>query len=113
ASVIAHRSKATLQHQVFIYDQWPGGVYGSPAMAGARPAAPVAASWAVMQYLGETGYMRLAKVILDTTKRIRAGIEALPGLHIWGNPDASLMAFGSDDIDIMAVGDVMDDRGWH
>ena len=113
ASVIAHRSKETFKYQVFLYDQWPGGMYGSPAMAGARPAAPVAAAWAVMNYLGEQGYMRLASVIMETTKKLRAGIEAVPGLRIWGNPDASLVAFGSDTLDITAVGDVMDDRGWH
>jgi len=73
----------------------------------------VAASWAVMNYLGEVGYMRLAKVVWETTQRLRAGIEAIPRLRVWGEPDASLMAFGSTAIDIMAVGDVMDDRGWH
>jgi sphinganine-1-phosphate aldolase len=113
ASVIAHRDKGQLRHQVFIYDQWPGGLYGSPAMAGARAAAPVAAAWAVMNYLGEQGYMRLSSVVFDTTQKLRAGIAATPGLHIWGNPDASLLAFGSSEIDINAVGDVMDDRGWH
>lgn len=113
ASVIAHRKRDTLKYQMFLYDQWPGGMYGSPAMAGARAAAPIAASWAVMQYLGEEGYMRLAKVILDTTKQLRAGIDAIPELHVWGNPDASLVAFGSEKIDINAVGDVMDDKGWH
>jgi sphinganine-1-phosphate aldolase len=113
ASVIAHRSQATLQYQIFLYDQWPGGLYGSPAMAGARAAAPIAASWAVMQYLGEAGYMRLASVIWDTTQKIRAGIEAIPGLRVCGSPDASLLAFGSEEVDIMAVGDAMDDHGWH
>ena len=113
ASVIAHRTHATLQYQIFLYDEWPGGLYGSPAMAGARAAAPIAASWAVMSYLGESGYMRLAAVILDTVKKLRAGIQAIPGLHIVGDPDASLMAFGSDEFDIMAVGDIMDDKRWH
>jgi len=78
-----------------------------------RAAAPIAASWAVMSYLGESGYMRLAAVILDTVKKLRAGIQAIPGLHIVGDPDASLMAFGSDEFDIMAVGDIMDDKRWH
>jgi glutamate/tyrosine decarboxylase-like PLP-dependent enzyme len=113
ASVIAHRHKDTLKYQVFLYDQWPGGLYGSPAMAGARPAAPIAAAWAVMQYLGEQGYVRLARVILDTTKKLCAGIDAIPELHVWGKPDASLVAFGSEQVDISAVGDVMDDKGWH
>ena len=113
ASVMGHRNKETGVHQVFLYDQWPGGLYGSPAMAGARPAAPIAAAWAVIHYLGEDGYLRLAQQILDTVKKLRAGIEAIPELHVWGNPDASLVAFGSEQLDIAAVGDVMDDRGWH
>ncbi|MFQ5665261.1 MAG: aminotransferase class V-fold PLP-dependent enzyme [Candidatus Binatia bacterium] len=113
ASVIAHRTHTTLQHQMFLYDQWPGGLYGSAAMAGTRPAAPIAAAWAVMNYLGEAGYLRLQSVVMETTRKLRAGIEAIAGLHIWGDPDASLLAFGSDQFDIRAVADVMDDRGWH
>jgi len=113
ASVIVHRQQATLQYQMFMYDQWPGGMYGSAAMAGTRPAAPIAAAWAVMNYLGEAGYLRLQKLVMETAQRLRRGIESTPPLKIWGNPDASLLAFGSDEIDVMAVGDVMDDRGWH
>ncbi len=113
ASVIAHRSQATLKHQFFVYDAWPGGLYGSPALAGARAAAPIAASWAVMRYLGEEGYTRLAAVIRETTAAIRAGITAIPGMRLWGDPDMSLLAFGSDTLDVMAVGDRMDEKGWH
>ena len=113
ASVIAHRDRATLEHQIFLYDQWPGGLYGSPALAGARPAAPVAVAWAILSYLGEEGYLGLTRRVRDTARRLREGIEAIDGLHIWGDPPASLLAFGSQKVDIMAVGDVMDDRGWH
>lgn len=113
ASVIAHRHKDTAQYQMFLYDKWPGGLYGSFAMAGARPAAPVAAAWGIMNYLGEEGYCRLAGRAMETAKKLRAGIEAIPELYICGDPVASLLAFGSESLDIMAVGDVMDDRGWH
>lgn len=113
ASVLLHADSATLRHQIFLYDQWPGGLYGSPAMAGARPAAPVAAAWAVMNYLGEQGYTERTRSLLDTASRLRAGIEAVEGLIIWGDPAATVLAFGSKDLDIMAVGDVMDERGWH
>jgi sphinganine-1-phosphate aldolase len=114
ASVIVHRDRSHLhRYQLFVYDRWPGGLYGSFAMAGARPAAPIAASWAVMQFLGEEGYAKLAGVLRDTTRKVRAGIEAIPELRVWGDPVMSVMAFGSDSIDIAAVGDVMDDRGWH
>lgn len=113
ASVIVHRSGDHLQYQAFLYDRWPGGVYGSYAIAGARPALPIATSWAVMNYLGVEGYLRLAAVINETTTRLREGIASIRGLHVFGDPDMSVFAFGSEDFDIMAVGDVMDDKGWH
>ncbi|HEY5011969.1 MAG TPA: aminotransferase class V-fold PLP-dependent enzyme, partial [Acidimicrobiia bacterium] len=48
ASVIVHRDPDWFAHQVFLYDDWPSGLYGSPAMAGARPAAPIATAWAAI-----------------------------------------------------------------
>ncbi len=114
ASVIAHRDRRSFQsYQVFLYDRWPGGLYGSAAVAGARPAAPIAAAWAVMRFLGEEGYLRLARRVLGAARRLRAGIEAIPGLRVIGDPPATLLAFGSDAADIMAIGDRMDDLGWH
>jgi len=114
ASVITHRDAAHLhQYQLFLYDQWPGGLYGSFAMAGARPAAPIAAAWAVMNFLGRSGYVKLARIVRDTTRTLRAGIEAIPELSVWADPVMSVMSFGSKQIDIAAVGDVMDERGWH
>ncbi len=113
ASVVLHADQSNLRFQSFYYDRWPGGVYGSMAMAGARPAAPIAAAWAVMNYLGEQGYMKQAQRLKQTAQQIREGIESIPELHIWGDPFISVMAFGSQSIDIMAVGDVMDDKGWH
>ena len=114
ASVILHRDKAHLnQHQLFLWDRWPGGTYGSFAMAGARPSAPIAAAWAVLHYLGRDGYLRLAREVRDTTRKLRAGIDAIPGLRVLGEPVMSVLAFGSDRFDVFAVGDAMDARGWH
>jgi glutamate/tyrosine decarboxylase-like PLP-dependent enzyme len=46
ASVVLHRDEQHLKkHQLFVYDRWPGGLYASFAMAGARPALPIAAAW--------------------------------------------------------------------
>jgi len=113
ASVIVHREAEHLRkYQLFVYRDWPGGLYGSFAMAGARPAAPIAAAWAIMNHLGEEGYVRLTRSVRETTHRLREGIASIPELCVWGDPEMSVMAFGSEQIDIMAVGEVMDGRGW-
>jgi len=114
ASVITHRSKASLhQYQLFTYNEWPGGFYGSFAAAGARPAAPIAAAWAILNFLGREGYVKLARKIRDTTRKLQDGINAIPELTVWAQPVMSVFSFGSTVIDINAVGDVMDARGWH
>lgn len=113
ASVVLHRDSEWLGHQIFMYSDWPGGLYGSPAIAGARPAAPIAAAWAVMSFLGADGYTDLVRTVMETADRIRAEVDAIPELHVWGNPVASVIAIGSDSVDVMAVNDVMDDQGWN
>jgi sphinganine-1-phosphate aldolase len=113
ASVVLHRDgDHVLNYQAFLYEDWPGGLYGSLALAGARPASPIAAAWAVMNFLGEDGYVRLCKKTIETARRLRQGFEAA-GFETIGDPVASVMAFGSSTFDVMAVGDLMDDKGWH
>ena len=41
------------------------------------------------------------------------GIERIPGLHLLGAPDLSVIAFGSDEYDIHDIGDAMEARGWY
>ncbi|MFZ1854161.1 MAG: hypothetical protein WAU06_04530, partial [Candidatus Nanopelagicales bacterium] len=82
-------------------------------VAGARPASPIAAAWAVRNYLGMEGYLELMRGLMATTDKLRAGIEAIPQLSIMGNPIGPLLSFTSETIDTYAVCDLMDDRGWN
>ncbi len=113
ASVVLYADPAMVQHQWFVYDAWPGGLYGSVTTAGTRPAAPMAGAWAVINHLGEEGYLRKAAQVRDATRGFQSGIGAIPELGITSDPDMSVFEFGSDVVDIAAVGDVMDDRGWN
>jgi glutamate/tyrosine decarboxylase-like PLP-dependent enzyme len=113
ASTIIYRDESYRRHQFFSYADWPGGLYVSPGIAGTRPGGAIAAAWAVMSYLGEEGYLRLARRIMETTAQIKEGIEAIPELRILGKPPMSVLAFTSDTLDIHALGDAMDRRGWH
>ena len=105
ASVVLHRPKANLRYQVFMFADWPGGIYGTQAFLGTKPAAPIAAAWAVLNFLGEEGYLRLAQQTLDATSKLIAGVESIAGVHIWGQPDMTVVALGSREHDVFAIGD--------
>ena len=113
ASVILYRDPAMVRRQWFLFDDWPGGLYGSATTAGTRPAAPIAGAWATIRHLGADGYLAKARVVRDTTRRFLEGIAAIPGLAVTGGPDLSVFEFAVPALDIGAVGDVMDERGWH
>ncbi len=113
ASVVLHRPKTNMRYQVFMFSDWPGGIYGSQGFLGTKPAAPIGAAWAVMQYLGEGGYMRLALETYGAARTLIDGVRTIDGLRVWGEPDMTVAAVGSDAHDIMAIGDVLNERGWH
>lgn len=113
ASVILHRDAEMVRRQWFLFDDWPGGLYGSATTAGTRPAAPIAGAWATIRHLGADGFLAKARVVRDTTRRFQEGIVAIRGLSITAEPDLSVLEVASDTLDIGAVGDAMDERGWH
>lgn len=112
ASVVVYRSRALRRHQWFAYGDWPGGLYGSPSMTGTRPGGAIAAAWAVMRYLGQEGYLDLARITMETTARLLKGVSEIAGLRVLGEPAMSVFAFASDTVDVYVLGDAMEKRGW-
>lgn len=113
ASVILYKSAALRRRQMFVSTDWPGGIYPSPTMAGTRPAGPIAAAWAILNFLGEEGYLELNRQVMETAKHLQAGIRAIPGLKILSNPEMSVFALASDSLDVYQIADELSLRGWH
>lgn len=113
ASTILYRSKDLRKYQIFAYSDWPGGVYGTPCVSGARPGGAIASAWAVMHYLGREGFCRLAGRAMETTVKLRAGIARIPGLYVLGDPDATVLAFGSTTLNIYDLQQVLKKMNWH
>jgi len=112
ASLLVWRSIDAMRHQFFIATDFPGGIYASPTMLGTRPGGPVAAAWAALQALGEDGYLELARAAIGAADRLRAGIARIPGLVLLGKGDATIVAFGAVGLDIYAIADRLEARGW-
>lgn len=113
ASLILYRTRELRRAQIFVHTDWAGGIYASPTMTGTRPGGAIAAAWAILNYLGEEGYTRIADVVMQTTKKIQEGIQRIDGLKIVGKPVMSVMAIASDKLDVYEIADEMTARGWH
>jgi glutamate/tyrosine decarboxylase-like PLP-dependent enzyme len=113
ASVILYANRELRRHQLFAYTDWPGGIYASPTMTGTRPGGAIAAAWAVMIHLGEEGYTTMARQVMEATTRIREGVAGIDGVHVLSDPDMSVLALGSDAMNIYDIGDEMALRGWY
>jgi len=80
ASVILYRGRDLRLHQFFVHTDWTGGIYASPAMAGSRPGGAIAAAWAVLNFLGEEGYLEIVKKVMQATDHLKAGVAELEGI---------------------------------
>ena len=112
-SSVLYRSSELRKYQFFMYADWPGGVYGTPSMAGGRPGGVLAAAWAVMNHLGEEGFLKLAQDARTAAEKLMAGIEDTPPLYVLGKPDATVFAFGGHDVNIYELSARLKERGWH
>jgi len=113
ASVVLYRDAALRRLQYFATTDWSGGIYCSPTMTGTRSGGAIAAAWAGLQHLGRDGYVQIARDVMATVDELRAGIERVPGLRVLGDPEMSVLAIGSDGLDVWEIGDEMGARGWH
>ncbi|KAK9108525.1 hypothetical protein Syun_024536 [Stephania yunnanensis] len=112
-SIVLYRNHDIRKHQFVAVSEWSGGLYVSPTIAGSRPGGLIAGAWAAMMALGQEGYLEKTKAIMEVSKTIQKGIKEIPELHIIGRPDMTIVAFGSNVLDIFEVNDMMSSKGWH
>jgi sphinganine-1-phosphate aldolase len=116
ASVILHRTKALRRYQTFVTDNWLGGVYGSSGIQGTKSGGAIAAAWAVLQHVGDDGYLRLTAAARRATDALAEAITSVDGLVLRAPPDTTLVAFGAADpaaLDVFAVADELWAEGWY
>ncbi|HNE50062.1 MAG TPA: aspartate aminotransferase family protein [Chitinophagales bacterium] len=113
ASVVLYKNTELRKGQFYVKTDWSGGIYGSPSFMGTRGGGPIAAAWTALHLIGEEGYRRMAREVMEETHFIKHKIkEEIPELKILGNPQATLFAFSSDTIDVYEVADELAELGW-
>ena len=112
ASVLLHQSKDLRRFQMFVTADWTGYTIINPTIQSAKSGGPMAAAWAVLNAVGDDGFMRFAERIYRATQTIVEGIRATPGVRLVGEPDSNQVAFTSDDFSCFHIIDEMAARGW-
>jgi hypothetical protein len=83
-------------------------------VSGTRPGGGIAAAWAVMKYLGNEGYRKMAGETFAAAKKIQDGINKIDGLKVVGTPLTTVFSFmSSGNLDIYRLGDELSALGWH
>jgi hypothetical protein len=64
--------------------------------------------------MGQDGYMKIAGEVYAVTQKIIAAVEGIKGIKLVCRPDMTALAIMSDDpkINILALADVMEEKGW-
>ncbi|XP_067828508.1 sphingosine-1-phosphate lyase 1 isoform X2 [Heptranchias perlo] len=113
SSVVLYSDKKYRRYQFFVAPDWQGGIYASPTIAGSRPGGIIAACWATMMYMGEDGYVQATKKIIATARHIEAQLKKIKEIFIFGKPEVSVVAIGSETFDIFRLSNAMTSRGWN
>jgi glutamate/tyrosine decarboxylase-like PLP-dependent enzyme len=113
ASIVLYRSKELRKHQIFACARWPGYSVVNTAVQSSKSGGPLAAAWAVVNFIGDDGYLEIARRTREATRRLVEGIEKIKGLRMMAKPDLCMFSFTSDTIDVFHIIDEMKERGWY
>ncbi len=113
ASVVLYRNKDLRQYQLFACSDWTGYTMINTTVQSTKSGGPMAAAWAVLQFIGDSGYLEIARKLLKARDQIIEGIRGIEGLSVMGDPEMCLVAFTSNKLNVFSLGDAMRDRGWY
>jgi glutamate/tyrosine decarboxylase-like PLP-dependent enzyme len=115
ASVVLYRNKDLRRDQIYVCASWSGYTLANANVQSSRSGGPMAAAWAVLHHVGRDGYLRLCADLLTTRDFVVAGVRAIPGLRVLGEPHMCLVAITASDpaVDVFYLADRIARRGWY
>ena len=111
-SVILYRDKELFKNQMFVKEDWSGGIYATTNMSGSRSGNIVALTWATILFTGADNYSKNAKAIRDMTIHLSNEINKIENLFIHGNPEVCIVAIGSKIYNTLLLSDSLTNKGW-
>ncbi|MFP3464844.1 pyridoxal phosphate-dependent decarboxylase family protein [Leifsonia sp. SIMBA_070] len=97
SSVLLQRDRDRQRRQYFATTGWPGYPVVNSTLLGSKSAGALAASWAIVQALGTTGFAELAESCRRATRGLQDILGDIEGLRVVGEPTGPLLAVAADD----------------
>ena len=114
-SLLLHRTPELRRPQFFASAAWPGYTMLNSTMQSTKSGGPLAGAWAVVESLGDTGYLSSFRdEVFEAVDAIVAGTADIPGVDVLVHPQSTLVALVTDgSCDAFTVCDEMATRGWY
>lgn len=113
ASTILYRSAELRKYQMYACSNWSGYTVINPTVQSSKTAGPIAGAWAGLNFIGDDGYLEIARGVADATDEIATAVNAHPDLYVLGEPHMNLLAFASDTVSVFHIADEMKERNWY
>lgn len=112
ASAVLYRKRDLRRFQIFTHSGWAGYTVINTTVLSTKGGGPLAGCWAILNFLGEEGYMKIVKDCREGTLKIIDWVNNEEGLRALGQPHANLVAITSDKYSVFRISDVMRKKGW-
>jgi len=112
ASVILYRDADLRRHQLYAKAAWTGYTVINTTFQSTKSGGPLAATWATLNYVGDAGYLDIARRTFAAVDAICEGVADLDDLDVMVDPESNLIALVSDTVNVFDVVDRMRDQRW-
>ena len=105
ASVLLFKNDEFRRHQLFVCNDWTGYTFANTGILSSKTGGPIAAAWAVTNYIGRKRYSEIAIKTFEVAQTIRKKLGEHPEIKILADPKYSLISFTTPNINIYALSD--------
>ena len=107
-----YNNKELMKYQYFIDDKWSGGIYATSSFTGSRCGNIVALTWATLMFYGIEGYKNNYEHIINLKNYFVSEIKKINEIFIYGKPELSIIATGSDKVNINILAEELKNKHW-
>lgn len=112
-SVILYKNEDLYKNQMFVKEDWTGGIYGTSNISGSRSGNIISLTWATMMFVGFNGYKKNSLKLLNLTEILKYEISKIENIFYFGDPKVCIVAIGSKVFDIYLLSDRLKGMGWN